>query len=246
MLGVQALAAGQVEVAGRLRQRQGGAGEGVGDLGLPGRGDFRRVRRDAGLEQALLHVIAASQLDGEAPEVAEGREHALVAFLGTVAQALDPFAGAAQVVGDFLQGLGGDAGHALVAGAAQAVQDLEVPGVEEELLGDGHRVVAVGLLHQQQVAVGALVAAERQVVGVTAVGQQLGGVLQPVARLADQVEADVHQRQLFFQGRGLAAPFAQTLALDQGAVTEAQQVFDQIGIRIHHGPHMWPTSAGSS
>ncbi|MCY1297187.1 hypothetical protein D9M70_466180 [compost metagenome] len=150
------------------------------------------------------------------------------------------------MVGDFLQGLGGDAGHALVAGAAQAVQDLEVPGVEEELLGDGHRVVAVGLLHQQQVAVGALVAAERQVVGVTAVGQQLGGVLQPVARLAHQVEADVHQRQFFFQRRGLAAPLAQALALDQGAVAEAQQVFDQIGLVIHGRPHMCPTSAGSS
>ncbi|MNO89377.1 hypothetical protein D3C76_808560 [compost metagenome] len=121
-----------------------------------------------------------------------------------------------------------------------------MPGVIEELLEHGHREVAVGLFHQQQVAIGALVAAERQVIGVTAVVQQFGGVVQPVARLAHQVEADVHQRQLFFQCRGLAAPLAQALALDQGAVAEAQQVFDQIGLVIHGRPHMCPTSAGSS
>ncbi|MCY1182098.1 hypothetical protein D9M73_226400 [compost metagenome] len=121
-----------------------------------------------------------------------------------------------------------------------------MPGVIQELLEDGYRVIAVGLFHQQQVAVGTFITAERQVIGVAAVVQQLGGVIQPVARLAHQVEADVHQCQLFFQCRGLAAPLAQALALDQGAVAEAQQVFDQISLVVHGRPHMCPTSAGSS
>lgn len=83
-----------------------------------------------------------------------------------------------------------------------------MPGVVQELLENGHRVVAVGLFHQQQVAVGAFVAAEGQVVGIATVVQQFGGVLQPVARLAYQVEADVHQRQFFFQRWCMTAPLA--------------------------------------
>ncbi|MNE81224.1 hypothetical protein D3C80_1778570 [compost metagenome] len=123
-----------------------------------------------------------------------------------------------------------------------------MPGVEQEQLGGGHRVVAVRLLDQQGVAVGTLVAAEGQLVGVAAVGQQLGGVLVPVARLADEVEADVHQRHFLFQRRSAAAPFAQALAVDQGVVAEAQQVFDQVVLVVSHDPlpHMWPTSSGSS
>ncbi|MOA21453.1 hypothetical protein D3C78_1419440 [compost metagenome] len=137
------------------------------------------------------------------------------------------------MIGDFLQALGGDTGDAFVAGLGEGGQHVEVPGVVEELLGDGHRVVAVGLFHQQQIAEGALVTAERQLIGIATIGQQLDGVLVPVARLANQVKADVHQRQLFFQGRRVAAPFAQTLALDQGTVGKAQQVFDLVVMRVH-------------
>ncbi|MCY1461858.1 hypothetical protein D9M71_795610 [compost metagenome] len=120
-----------------------------------------------------------------------------------------------------------------------------MPGVVEELLGHGHGEIAVGLLDQQQVAVGALVTTEGQGIGVTAVIEQFGGVLQPVACLADQVEADVHQGQFFFDGRGTAAPFAEALALHQGTVAEQQQVGDK-GFFMHGQPHMCPTSSGSS
>ncbi|MOA15938.1 hypothetical protein D3C78_1361240 [compost metagenome] len=152
------------------------------------------------------------------------------------------------MVGDFLEALGGDGGDARVAGGAQRAQGVEVPGVEQEQLGGGHRVVAVRLLDQQGVAVGTLVAAEGQLIGVAAVGQQLGGVLVPVARLADEVEADVHQRHFLFQRRSAAAPFAQALAVDHGVVAETQQVFDQVVLVVSHDPlpHMWPTSSGSS
>ena len=152
------------------------------------------------------------------------------------------------MIGNFFDGFGGDPGDALVAGLAQPVEYLQVPGVIEELLEDGHRVIAVGLFHQQQVAIGPFIAAERQVVGVAAVVQQFGGVVQPVARLAHQVQANIHQCQFFFQCRCLATPLTQALALNQGAVAEAQQVFDQIAVVIvvHGRPHICPTSAGNS
>ena len=137
------------------------------------------------------------------------------------------------MVGDFFDGFGGDTGDALVAGLAQAFKDWQVPSVIQKLLENGDRVIAIGLLHQQQIAIGPLIPAEGQVVCIAAVIQQFGGVFQPVARLADQVEADVHQRQFFFQCRCMAAPLAQALALDQGAVAEAQEVFGQISSWLH-------------
>src|SRR5262245_33957354 len=125
MLAVHAAAAAQVEVHRRLRHRQGGAGEDVGDLGLPGTGDFRRVRRYAGCGQTLFDLVGVGQLDGETPQLWDGREHALVAFLGTITQTLHPLAGAAQVVGDFLQALRSDTGDALVAGVGEGGQYME-------------------------------------------------------------------------------------------------------------------------
>ncbi len=120
-----------------------------------------------------------------------------------------------------------------------------MPGVIQELLGHGHGEIAVGLLDQQQVAIGPLVTAEGQGIGVTAIIEQLGGVLQPVARLTYQVEANIHQGQFFFDGRGAATPFAEALALHQGTVAEQQQVGDK-GFVVHGQPHMCPTSSGSS
>ncbi|MNN36822.1 hypothetical protein D3C81_1507310 [compost metagenome] len=253
MLGVQAALAVQVEVAGRLRQRQAGALEHLLDSRLPGGCHGSGVGADASGGQALLDLVAAQQVKGEAPHFVDAGEHALAALLGAVTQTLDPFAGAAQVVGDFLEALGGDGGDARVAGGAQRAQGVEVPGVEQEQLGGGHCVVAVGLLDQQGVAERALVAAEGQLVGVAAVGQQLGGVLVPVARLAEEVEADVEQRHFLFQCRGVAAPFAQALSADHRVVGQAQQVFAQVvlwvqlvAVRHDQPPHMWPTSSGSS
>lgn len=68
--------------------------------------------------QALLAVVGAGQFDGKAPDLGDCREHARMAFLGAVTQAFHPFTGAAQVIGDFLDGLGGDPGDAFVAGLA--------------------------------------------------------------------------------------------------------------------------------
>ena len=44
------------------------------------------------------------------------------------------------------------------------------------------------------------------------------------ARLADQIERDVGQRNVFFQRRCVAAPFAQALREDQAGVGQAQDV----------------------
>jgi hypothetical protein len=67
-----------------------------------------------------------------------------------------------------------------------------------------------------------------------------GNQLVQQAGLADQVEADVGQRDVFFKNRAVAAPFGIALAEHHGVVGEVQQVIDG-------GAHyMCPTSSGIS
>ena len=95
----------------------------------------------------------------------------------------------------------------------------------EELPTHGDRIILIGLLGEQQVAVIMGITAERQLIRVTTIVDQLGGVLVPVAGLADEVEGNVHQCHLLLKRRGLAAQFAQALAQDHVGIRQAQQVF---------------------
>src|SRR5690606_23334010 len=114
VFGVQALAPVQVEVAGGFGQRQFDRSEGGGHLLEPGAADNSRVGSDTGFSQAHFVVAGSRQLDGEAPQCRDGGKHALAAFFGAAAQSLYPLAGATQVVGDFLQCLGGNTGNTRV------------------------------------------------------------------------------------------------------------------------------------
>ncbi len=76
-----------------------------------------------------------------------------------------------------------------------------------------------------QVAVVALVAQEGELVFVVAAGpSSSAGAREHRARLADQVERHVGQRDVFFEHRRVAAPLGQALGEDQAGVADAQQV----------------------
>ena len=79
------------------------------------------------------------------------------------------------MIRDFLGGLGGDAGDALVARARERVERELVPRVEQELPRDRVGEIAVRLLGEEQVAEFAAVAQERELV--------LGAALACVPRL---------------------------------------------------------------
>ncbi len=64
----------------------------------------------------------------------------------------------------------------------------------------------------------ALVALEGETVFAVVRAGQLGGVAEKVARLAEQIEADVGQRQVDFQLGRMPAPGAQALRQDQGRI----------------------------
>ena len=89
---MQAAARIQVEVAGRSRHGQSGAGENLADGCLPVSCNVGGVRGNAGCAQALFTVIGTDQLDGEAPDFGDGCQHAGMALFSAVTQALDPFA----------------------------------------------------------------------------------------------------------------------------------------------------------
>ena len=65
---------------------------------------------------------------------------------------------------------------------------------------------------------------EGEGVGVAARALQFAGVAQQECRLPNEIEAEVGQGQVDLQRRGLAAPFGQTLAQDQGVIAQPQGV----------------------
>ena len=94
---------------------------------------------------------------------------------------------------------------------------------EQRVVAELVRVAEVG-----QLVFGALAALQR------------GDQLIEQAGLADQVEADVGQRDVLFENRAVPAPFGIALAEHQGVVGQVQQVVDG-------GAHyMCPTSSGIS
>ncbi len=74
---------------------------------------------------------------------------------------------------------------------------------------------------------------------------QRGGVRVQQARLADQVEAHVRQRDVLFEDRAVAAPLGIALTEDQRGVREAQHVLEMLGRDVHGRAYMWLTSSGS-
>ena len=93
------------------------------------------------------------------------------------------------------------------------------------------RVIAVGLLGELQVAKCGAVAQERELVLAAALAGvarlDLARVAQPQARLAEEVEADVGERDVLLQHRPVADPFAEALREHEVRVAQAQQVFER-------------------
>ena len=81
------------------------------------------------------------------------------------------------------------------------------------------------------------VAHERELVLVAAArleaGFDLARIREPHARLAQKIEADVGLRDVLFEDRPVADPFAQTLREDERRIAEAQQVLEELLVASH-------------
>jgi len=92
------------------------------------------------------------------------------------------------------------------------------------------------LLHEQKIAELAAVAQESELV-LGASGREPGldfaRVGEPHARLSEEIEPDVGERDVFFEHRTVAGPFAEALREHQIAVAEAQQVIEESFVVRH-------------
>ena len=79
------------------------------------------------------------------------------------------------MVAHLFQSFSGNGRQLRIAAVQQPAVQGDVPDVDKELAGDGVGKIAVGLLHQQQVAELALIAAEGQGIFVAA-AVKLGGI----------------------------------------------------------------------
>ncbi len=173
-----------------------------------------------------------------------------MAFLGAVTQRDDHIGRPFQMVGDLFFGLGGDLGHALVGRAFQRAQQLDVPGVKQELAHQRLAEIAIRTLDQQGVSELGRVAQIGHLVGIAALALDFGGILQPKLALADQVKRLVGQRDVLFQHGRVPAPFRHAVAKDQRTVAKPLQPVHEHGpidrLNLSGSHHICPTSAGMS
>ena len=108
------------------------------------------------------------------------------------------------------------------AAGGEAVVQRELVGREEQLSGDGAREVAVGLLDELHVAEFALVAQVRELVLGAAGALDLAGEVSNMPRLAEQIQADVGERDVLLEHRSVADPLAEPLRERPGVVAEAR------------------------
>ena len=139
------------------------------------------------------------------------------------------------------QALGRNLGNAFMPGPGQRAEQFQMPGIEQELSHEGEREITVRLFYQQQVAELAFGAQIGQRIGIPAPAFHLAREPQPQPGLTDQIQRHVGQGQILFDGRRMAAPFAQAMAEYQGGVPHAQQIVKQCAAH-----HICPISSGIS
>ena len=245
------------ELSGRDIATRGGPlerrlGKGPVDDRIPGGLQGRVVDTGTGANGCGFHGARCPELLGVRHQVIQRSLHPGVRNLRAVTELDEPVARVPQVVLRLLERLRGDRGKLLVGRGLERVPHQHHQRAEQEIARDRDGIVAlargggrqrraVGDLDQRVVAKLRLVAkVSQQVFGCLAVVAQGRHALVEQARLADQVEAVVGQRQILFQNRAVAAPFGVALAQNQRVVRQVQKV-------LFMGCHyMCPTSSGMS
>ena len=116
----------------------------------------------------------------------------------------------------------------------------EIVGVEEELPRDRKGEIAVWLFHELCVPelrrfpkVGKLILG-------APVPFDFAGKMKEGARLTDQIEGDICERDVFFEHRSVSAPLGQPVAEDQAVIAEAQKKINErflrAGVHAHQKP----------
>ena len=202
------------------------------DVDLVGGGT--RVDAEPLLDGRALDVVDEVELATERPHGVERGEQAPPGLLGPLREGEEPTAGVVAVVGELLDGLGGDGREHGVDAVDEPLHDRQAPRGEHQQPRDRHREVAVVGLDEPHVA---------ELTGLTEEGQRvLGRHRRPLGqrrddgriggrrtgeqqtRLAEQVERDVGQRDVLLEVGRAAAPLRQPVGVDERVVAEHQAV----------------------
>src|SRR5258707_10315039 len=152
------------------------------------------------------------------------------------------------MIANLFPGLCGDRSQALVERGRQTLVELELECIYQYLPDNGLTKIAVRLLRQNRVEIGALLAQVSELVFVAAATFDLAGVAQEQPCLTDQVERNIGEPQILFERGSVAHPFTQTLPQHQAQVTEPQHIAKQrlrAGLRRSRAHNVF-TSSGMS
>ena len=117
---------------------------------------------------------------------------------------------------------------------------MQVERVEQILAGDREREVAVRLLDEKEIAKLRDVAEKREVVGDRPRPSRSTGGLEQQARLIEQVEREIAERELLFEHGSVTAPLGQPMAEHEPIVAEAERVFGEIALQAILARHQRP------
>jgi hypothetical protein len=147
-------------------------------------------------------------------------------LLGAVAEPHGPVGCVLQVVARLLQTLACDRPELRVGRPGQRRPKRSLERREQEVAQDRPSEVAVRQLDDREVAELGLVAQERELVLVAPPAFQSAGMREQQARLADQVQRDVRQRDVLLDHGPVAAPLGEPLPEDERRIRDAHHVLD--------------------
>ena len=131
------------------------------------------------------------------------------------------------MIGHFLHRLRGNVGDPLVRRSRQRLQQFQMIDVEEEVPHQRLTKITVRTFDQQQVPEIPCVAQIGQIVGASAFAFDLCGQPQPHLRLADEIQRDIRQSDVFLQRRGMPTPLGIAMPEDQRRIAGAQQELEE-------------------
>jgi len=102
----------------------------------------------------------------------------------------------------------------------------QIESIIEELSHDRVAKVFIGLLYQEQIQVFVFIPQHGKLIFIGFLSRHRSNVLIQQSCLTDEVERNISQRDILFEYRAMAAPFAEALAEDEGIVSEVEEVFD--------------------
>src|SRR5262249_23156266 len=111
---------------------------------------------------------------------------------------------------------------------------------EQILPADREGEIAIRLLHEKEIAKLRDVTEEGEVVGRSTSPLESTSGLEEQARLVQQVQREITERQLFFEHGSVTAPLRRAMAENEPIVTEAKGVFGEIATQVLLARHQRP------